>query len=146
MLRPQLLLSWRVPAFALCAAACWVAQPFVPWSARGALSTTTPLEAAQLLRSGVITSLPRSLMLSVLVLPIAAVILLTLSLSQSRRAALGRLAVAVSTTGVILVLLAGARTSNPFDSLGFGAVLALVGAAASLLSSLPLRRRLKEKP
>ncbi|WP_340540771.1 hypothetical protein [Nocardioides sp. GXZ039] len=106
------------------AALAWVAAMRVPWSRHGLASSTTPMDAAELTRTGVL-DIPPAASLAVVVLPLLAVALLAIAPLRGRGATIARVALwLVSCIGglALAVLLASVSAA----SLGWGAALVVV--------------------
>lgn len=108
-------------------AVAWVVAMTVPWFRSGVVASTTPLEAAGLLRAGVLDVPPASAY-AVLVLP--AIGLLLLVIAPLRGGAVMALRVLLwllgTTLGLLLVVLLGRLSAYTF---GPGAVLVVAGCA-----------------
>jgi hypothetical protein len=107
------------------AAVAWVAAMLVPWFRAGVASSSTPMEAAALLRAGVL-GVPPVAGYAVLLLPAIALLLLGIAPLRGGGAMAARVALWLvgTATGLLLVALL-ARVSA--DTFGWGAGLVVAG-------------------
>lgn len=117
-----------------------VVQALVPWTSRGTLSTTAPVDVVALAGSGQLTSVGAPDVAALLVVPLLGGLLLGLAAATHRRVrrarAVGAL-LAAAATGVLLVRLTDLGTVPLADvRWGSGALLATLGAALVVVGSL----------
>jgi hypothetical protein len=107
------------------AAVAWVVAMLVPWFRAGVTASTTPLEVAELLRSGVL-GVPPVTGYAVVVLPGIALLLLGIAPLRGRGAMALRvlLWLAGTAAGLLLVLFLASLSAHTF---GWGAALVTAG-------------------
>ncbi len=107
------------------AAVSWVVAMRVPWFRHGLVAGTTPLEAAELLRTGVL-DVPPVTGFAVLLLPALALVLLGIAPLRGPGAMVARvlLWLVATTVGVLLVVVLAGLSST---TIGWGAALVLLG-------------------
>ena len=124
------------PAVWLVVAATWVAELFVPFATRGALSTTSPLDAVALQRSGALDGMVGTgAVLGLLALPLAGLVIACLVPARGRAAALARGSVALAGLLAGLVLL-HALTDLDTRRMGTGGWLTALGCLAALTGAV----------
>lgn len=117
----------------LIAATAWLAQAFVPWTARGPLSRSSLLDVASLIQDRILVSIPSWTVWLALVLPALAALLAVLALLRGRAALVARSTVAL--LGVSAVgALTGVLTDFAPARFGAGAWLGVVGVAAVVVA------------
>ncbi|WP_134766620.1 hypothetical protein [Nocardioides sp. 1609] len=106
------------------AAGAWVAAMWVPWFRHGVAAGTSPLDGAELLRTGVL-DLPPALGLVLLPLPLCALVLLGIAPLRGVGAMVARVLLWLASTAgaVVLVVLVGSVSAWTF---GPGAILVVV--------------------
>jgi hypothetical protein len=120
----------------LLAGACWVASLFLPWASHGALSSASLIDAARLVRRGIVDSVVPEPWSFVLVLPaLAGVALFGLAGFRGPVVAAGRFLLAAMAT-VLVLLLAHRITGGEPARIGAGGWLALVGVAAAAMAAV----------
>ncbi|WP_183095019.1 hypothetical protein [Nocardioides stalactiti] len=116
------------------AGGCWLAALLLPWTAEGALSASSLLDAVELARSGRVDAVVPSYAALVLLVPsIAGIVLVgVVGLAGRALAAVRLAALVLGSVGVLalVVRLSGADGAN----LGPGAVVALGGVLAALVA------------
>ncbi len=128
------------------AAAAWVAAMLVPWFRAGVLAHTSPLEIAELLRSGVF-GIPPVAGFAVLLLPACALVLLGLAPLRGTGVMVARVLLWLVATVVGGVLLA-AVSSVSAGTVGWGAALVLVACVlgAAALCCATVRTKTPDQP
>lgn len=130
----------------LIVAAAWVAELFVPFATRGVLSSTSPLDAVVLQRSGALEGMVGTGgVLGLLVLPLAGLVLACLVPLRGRAASLARVSVALVGLLAGLVLL-HALTDLDTQRMGTGGWLTALGCLAALTGAVTeVRPHLSER-
>lgn len=139
--------TWAGGALLAVGGVLLVVQALAPWTSRGALSTTAPVDVVALAGSGRLTSVGPLDVATLLVVPLLGGALLGLAAATHRRVrrarAVGAL-LAAAATAVLLVRLTDLGTVPLADvRWGSGALLATLGAALVVVGSLVT---LQEKP
>ncbi|MFS3128409.1 hypothetical protein ACLM5J_08375 [Nocardioides sp. Bht2] len=111
------------------AAAAWLAQAFVPWTARGPLSRSSLLDAASLIQDRILVSVPSWTVWLALLLPVTGAAIAVLALVPGVVAATLRPVSALVGTAAVLALL-DALTHFRTDRFGVGSWLGIIGVVA----------------
>lgn len=119
----------------LLAGGCWVASLFLPWASHGSLSSASLVDAARLVRRGIVDSVVPEAWSFVLVVPAAVGVgLLGLAGFRGPVAAAGRLLLAAAAT-VLVLLLAHRITGGEPARIGAGGWVALAGVVAAAVAA-----------
>lgn len=120
----------------LVAGVCWLAALFLPWASSGSLSSASLVDAARLVRRGLVDSLvPEALSFVLLVPAGAAVGLLALAGARGRVAVVVRVLLAALASALVLLIthrIAGGDVAR----VGAGAWTALAGVLAAAVTAV----------
>ncbi|UMG91004.1 hypothetical protein [Nocardioides sp. TF02-7] len=130
MPRLVVLLAWVV------AGACWLGALFLPWTADGALSRSTLVEAVRLVRRGAVDAVvPQSAAVVLLLPAVAGIVLIGLGGFQGRAVGAARLVSALVGAVAVLALVLRLTSAAPAAA-GPGAWVALAGVVAAVAAAV----------